>query len=300
MNKVKIIADGACELAVELIKKYDIDILRIPINDGNTEYVEHENLTSDELFKNMVKGTVYRTSQISSYELKEMLERYINEGRPVVFMSLSSGITGGYDSACMVKDELLEQYENAEVYICDTFCATAGLAMAVLRLAMMAEDCMSFQEIVEAAKFYKMHQEHIWTITNFEYLLRGGRISKGKAVVGGMLNIRPIMEMSKDKGTLEPIDKVRGDKTLMKKLCDNAIARSNGEFQTNQTVVIGYAANYELRDALYNEVINRLKVPKENVVFLQMGCVIGSYIGPDYTGLYFLNQLRGDKYDICL
>lgn len=172
------------------------------MNDGDVEYVEHKNINSDELFKNMVKGVVYKTSQISSYELKEAAEKYIKLRRPVVVMSLSSGITGGYNAACIVKNEIKESYPEAQLHVCDTFCATSGQALAVLRCAMMAKDGLSFEEIVEAAEFYKTHQEHLWTVANFEYLVRGGRLSKGKAVVGGMLNIRPIMGLNKEKGTL--------------------------------------------------------------------------------------------------
>lgn len=300
MEKVKIITDSACDLPVDLIREYDIDIIKIPINDGKVEYVEHENITSDELFRNMVNGVVYKTSQISSYDLKDAAEKYVNMGRPVVVMSLSSGITGGYHAACVMANEIKQDHPDAKIHVCDTFCATAGQALAVLRCAKMANDGLSFEEVAEAAEFYKMNQDHLWTITNFEYLVRGGRLSKGKAMVGGILNIRPVMEMNKVKGTLEPIDKVRGEKALIKAICDHAIKRSPGGFDPNQTVVVAYAANKRLQEALYEEVLNKLKVPKENIKLWQMGCVVGSYIGPDYTGLYYLSRLRGDQYDICL
>lgn len=300
VEKVKIITDSACDLPIDLIREFDIEIIKIPINDGKVEYVEHETIHSDELFKNMVNGVVYKTSQIASYDLKNAMEKYVKQKRPVVVMSLSSGITGGYHAACVMANEIKEEYRDSKVYVCDSFCATAGQALAVLRLAKMADDGLSFEEIVEAAEFYKMNQDHLWTITNFEYLVRGGRLSKGKAMVGGMLNIRPVMEMNKTKGTLEPIDKVRGEKALIKAICDHAQKRSKGGFNPNQTLVVTYAANKRLQEALYEEVRNRLKVPEKNIKLWQMGCVVGSYIGPDYTGLFYLSKLRGDKYDICL
>lgn len=300
MEKVKIITDSACDLPVDIIKEYEIEIINIGINDGQTEYIENENLTSDELFRNMVKGVVYKTSQISSYDLNDAIEKYVKINIPVVVMSLSSGITGGYQTAFMMANDIKRKYPDAKLHVCDTFCATAGQALAVLRCAAMAADGLSFEEIVEASEFYKYHQDHLWTITNFEYLVRGGRLSKGKAMVGGLLNIRPIMEMNKEKGTLEPIDKVRGEKALIKTICEHAIKRSKDGFNPNQTIVVGYAANKELQEALYEEVKSRLKVPAENIKLWQMGCVVGSYIGPDYTGLYYLNRLRGDKYDRVL
>lgn len=300
MGKVKIITDSAVDMNHDLFQRYDIDILNLPITDGKQEYAENVNITPDELYNNMTKGVVYKTSQVNAYELKDLMTKYIKEDRPTIFISLSSGISGGYASCKPMETELQEEYPDAKIFIGNSLCAASGQTLMVLRCAMLAQDGADFEEIKEAFEYYQKHQEHLWTITNFEYLLRGGRISKAKAVMGGVLNIRPIMDMDKKKGTLELVDKARGEKNLMKKIIENAVKKSSGSFDPNQTVVIGYGQNMELKNALKEEVIRTLNVKEENILELQLGCLVGSHIGPDYTGFYFLNETRKNKYDYII
>lgn len=300
MGKVKIIADTACDIDIELFRQYDIEIMFFPINDGKNEYNEYGEISTDEFFNNMKNGTVYRTSQINTQLLKEKFEACIKEDTPVIYATLSSGISGTYENSKLIEQQLLEEYKDAKIFVGDTRSAAGGEGMFLLRLAMMAKDNASFEEIKEAFDYYQIHQEHLWTITNFDYLLRGGRISKAKAVIGGALNIRPIMDVNRKTGTLEPVDKARGEKNLMKKMVEQAIKNSGGTFDKEQTIVIGYGQNMKLHDDLKAEVIKTLGVPEENILSWQLGFVVGSHIGPDYTGLYFLSKPRKNEYDFLI
>lgn len=292
---IKIVTDSGVDLPIKLLKKYDIEVLPIVLNDGENEYSGSKDLSSEEMFKNMRNKVVYGTSQVNNIDYINCFEKYAKENREVIYISLSSGITGTYERACIVRNEILEKYENAKIHVFDSKCATVGLGMLVSRAAMMANDGKDINYIIKALEFFRSHIHHIFSVTTFEFLVRGGRVSKSQAIIGGLLNIKPILELNnREDGKISTINKVRGEKVLYKRLSQYLKERSIGEFNKNQTICISYGDNIKNAEKLKEIIMDEYSLSEENISIIQEGIVIGAHTGPDFIGLFFIDKLFDD------
>ncbi|WP_036730530.1 DegV family protein [Peptoniphilus mikwangii] len=295
---IKIITDGGCDISKEYIKKYDIEILPIAVNDGIEEYFGDDELSSNELFKNMRNKKVYGTSQVGNMDYIQCFEKYASENREIIYISLSSGITGTYDAALRIREEVLKKYKSAKIHVFDSFCATCGLGLMVHRAAMMAADGRDSKYILNALEFLKAHQEHVFSVTTLEFLVRGGRVSKGSAAIGGILNIKPIMELTKTDGKITSLDKARGENNLYKKLSEELAKKSGGKFNTNQSIIIAYGDDVSFAERLKNHILSEYNISEQQIYCNQLGTVIGAHTGPDFVGVFFLSKLFEDYNEV--
>ncbi|MGO1580603.1 MAG: DegV family protein [Peptoniphilaceae bacterium] len=292
---IKIVTDSGVDLPIEILKKYDIEVLPIVLNDGEREYSGSKDLSSEIMFKNMRNKVVYGTSQVNNIDYINCFEKYAKENIEILYISLSSGITGTYERACIVKNEILKKYKSAKIHIFDSKCAATGFGMLVSRAAMMASDGKDINYIINALEFFRDHMHYIFSVTTFEFLLRGGRVSKSQAIIGGLLNIKPILELNNRKdGKISNINKVRGEKVLYKKLSQYLEERSVGEFNKNQTICITYGDNIKNAEKLKEIIIDEYSINEDNISIIQMGTVIGAHTGPDIIALFFVDKLFDD------
>lgn len=280
----KIITDSACDLSSDLIKKWGIDVLPILVYLGDEEYKDGETLSPEELYQNMREGKVYKTAQIPPQVFKEKFKEYAKRNEPCIYIAFSSGLSGTYQSSLMAKNELLEDYPNLDLTIIDTKCASGGFGLVVLKAAQMAMEGISKEEIVKTAKFYSEHMEHIFTVDDLEYLYRGGRVSRTAAVVGSLLNIKPILNV--DDGKLVPIDKVRGRNKVLKKMLD--IIEERGTNLSNQTIGITHGDDLEVAMKAKEMIKERFNCT--DFVIGTIGCAVGAHSGPGTLAIYFLNK----------
>lgn len=208
---VQILSDSACDLPEEILDEYDIDILPIIVIKDDTEYLDKVTIDPKELYDNMRAGQVYKTAQIPPKMFEEKFEEYAAKGEDVIYIAFSSGLSSTYQTSVLVRDSLKEKYPNINIDIVDSKSASVGFGLLVHKAAQMAKEGKSKEEILKMLDFYIEHIEHIFTVDNIEYLFRGGRVTRTQAFVGGLLNIKPILDMPED-GTLRPIEKVRGRK----------------------------------------------------------------------------------------
>ncbi|WP_058486759.1 DegV family protein [Defluviitalea phaphyphila] len=220
---IKIITDSAADLPREIIDKYNIRVIPIYVFLNGKEFLDGETLKADTLYKDMRNGKIYKTAQITPETFKKVFIEYAKNDEECIYIAFSSGLSGTYQASIIAKEEVLEEYPNFKLDIIDTKCASLGFGLVVYRAALMLEQGKSRKEIVEAIKFYSEHTEHIFTVDNLEYLYRGGRVSKTSAFIGGVLNIKPILDV--EDGRLVPIEKVRGRKKALKQLVEMAQER---------------------------------------------------------------------------
>ena len=284
---VKIITDSAADLPVELLQAYDIDLIPLRVYDeSETEYLDGVTLESVTLLQKMREGAVYRTSLPSLETFQEKFVSYAKEGNPCIYLAFSSELSGTYQSSVLIKEEVKETYANLDLEIIDTKCASLGQGLVVLEAAKMAKDGASKEDILKRVDFLMSHMEHIFTVADLQYLVRGGRLSKVAGFIGGLLNIKPILNV--EEGKLVPLEKVRGKKKVLGRIVD--IMEERGKELKGQTIGITHGDDLETAEALKALITERFGC--EVFIVNTIGAAIGAHTGPGVITLFFLNEVE--------
>ncbi|HDR4904772.1 TPA: DegV family protein [Bacillus cereus] len=284
---VKIITDSAADLPVELLQAYDIDLIPLRVYDeAETEYLDGVTLESVTLLQKMREGAVYRTSLPSLETFQEKFVSYAKEGNPCIYLAFSSELSGTYQSSVVIKEEVKETYANLDLEIIDTKCASLGQGLVVLEAAKMAKDGASKEDILKRVDFLMNHMEHIFTVADLQYLVRGGRLSKVAGFIGGLLNIKPILNV--EEGKLVPLEKVRGKKKVLSRIVD--IMEERGKDLKGQTIGMTHGDDLETAEALKALITERFGC--EVFIVNTIGAAIGAHTGPGVITLFFLNEVE--------
>lgn len=284
---VKIITDSAADLPVELLQAYDIELIPLRVYDeAETEYLDGVTLESVTLLQKMREGAVYRTSLPSLETFQEKFVSYAKEGNPCIYLAFSSELSGTYQSSVVIKEEVKETYANLDLEIIDTKCASLGQGLVVLEAAKMAKDGASKEDILKRVAFLMNHMEHIFTVADLQYLVRGGRLSKVAGFIGGLLNIKPILNV--EEGKLVPLEKVRGKKKVLSRIVD--IMEERGKDLKDQTIGITHGDDIETAEALKSLITERFGC--EVFIVNTIGAAIGAHTGPGVITLFFLNEVE--------
>ncbi|HHT7152279.1 fatty acid-binding protein DegV [Bacillus thuringiensis serovar andalousiensis] len=284
---VKIITDSAADLPVELLQAYDIDLIPLRVYDeAETEYLDGVTLESVTLLQKMREGAVYRTSLPSLETFQEKFVSYAKEGNPCIYLAFSSELSGTYQSSVVIKEEVKETYADLDLEIIDTKCASLGQGLVVLEAAKMAKDGASKEDILNHVAFLMNHMEHIFTVADLQYLVRGGRLSKVAGFIGGLLNIKPILNV--EEGKLVPLEKVRGKKKVLSRIVD--IMEERGKDLKGQTIGITHGDDLETAEALKSLITERFGC--EVFIVNTIGAAIGAHTGPGVITLFFLNEVE--------
>lgn len=284
---VKILTDSACDLPEDVIKEYDIDVMPIIVMDDDTEYLDNVTIKPKTLYDNMRKGKVYKTSQIPVNTFQDKFEEIAKEGRSTIYIAFSSGLSATYQSAVLTRDNLKEEYPDLDITIVDSKAASLGHGLLVHKAAKMAKEGKSKEEILNMLSFYIDSIEHIFTVDDIEYLFRGGRVTRTQAFLGGLLNIKPILEVTKD-GKLRPLEKIRGKGKVLKRMLELMEQRSKGADLSLQTIGISHGDN--LDNALKLKNMIEEKYGCKDFIINHIGCAIGAHSGPGTIALFFLNK----------
>lgn len=289
---IKLFSDMGADIPVEIVKKYKIQIFNMMVTDGENEYTLNSDIDKYKLFENMAKGIDYKTSQVSYKEFYDVFKAEILSENEIIYISLSSGLSGTFSTANMVKNDLLDEFPNAKIHIIDSLGASFGYGALTIKVAKMIENKESLEEILKYIDFYKNHINYIFTVDDLTYLYRGGRLNKAKFILGNLLNICPILDISKETGKLNFFDKVRGHKAFKKKIID--IVKKKSDCLDKQTIVILQGdcmdkAN-ELKELLTKEFNN------SDIIITGVDAVIGCHTGPSILAMVYLDELYG-KYD---
>ncbi len=285
---IKIFTDSSSDIPKGVLDKYKIDVLPIGIMQDEKEYTIGQDIDSNLLIEKMKEGQDFKTSQVTRALIYFNIEKYIKEGYQVIYLPLSSGISGTYNNALGAKEDLLKVYPNAQIEIVDSKSATYGHGIVTIKAAILAEKGYGIKEIITKLNDIIENQIHLFTVNDLEYLFRGGRLSKSSKIIGGLLNILPILYIERKEGKIISIDKARGKKAFLNKVKQQANKLSKtGTFNSNQSVVIAHADWEEMAEDTKEFFINDLGVKRENVHIRELGCIITAHTGPGTLTIFF-------------
>lgn len=287
MNEFVIVSDSSVDLPKEYLQSKQVPIISLSyIMDGVT-YEEMDGLSHKEFFEKLRAGSLPTTSQINPEQAREALEPFAKEGKDILYIGFSSGLSGSYNSVRMAAEDLKEEYPDINIITIDSLCACMGEGLLLYKALELKEHGMSMEEIAKWVEANKLHICHNVTVDDLNHLHRGGRISKTTAVVGSMIKIKPIIHMS-DEGKLVVIGKERGRKKSLVSIVDRMEKQMQG--YDNDIVMITHGDCIEDAEFVKKQVEERFGI--HNVMINGIGSVIGSHTGAGVVAVFFMGDKR--------
>ena len=276
MNNIKIICDSLCDVNKEYLEQYDIDVVPLTLILGDKEYRDGVDISPEEFYKILREENVHpKTSQATYAQFKEVFDKYIKEGKTILYISGSSAATGTCQSAIMAKNDT-----EGDIFIYDTYNFSFGAGFFVVKAAEMINEGKSIDEVFEALDKIKEKNILMFSVDTLEYLKKGGRISSTKATVGSLLNIKPILE-TRD-GLVAQVAQVRGKKNVLNKMVE-CIKEKLGDDIEQDEIYIGYSDDPKETEKL-TEMVKEVFKPKKIGYFI-VGTCIGAHSGPGVCGI---------------
>ena len=285
MSEFIITADSTVDLPKEYLQEKNIPIMALTyILDGVT-YEDGNGLTGEEFYNKIREGAMPTTSQVNPEQARDALEPFVKEGKDIIHIAFTSGLSGSYNSVRIAAEELAEEYPERKIVVIDSLCAAMGEGMLLYKAIELKEQGKSFDEIVEWVENNKLHVCHDVTVDDLFHLHRGGRVSKTSAIVGSMIKIKPIIHVN-DEGKLIVIGKERGRKKSLMTLVDRMEEKMKG--YENDVFMIVHGDAPEDAEFVKNEMIKRFGVT--NIMINCLGSVIGSHTGPGVVAIFYMGE----------
>ncbi|UTE79115.1 DegV family protein [Rossellomorea sp. KS-H15a] len=281
---VKLFADSASDLPAAYFNEHNIELLPLKVHIDGQDYEDLITIEPKTVFDKIRDGHMPKTSQVSPDLFLKKFTQLAESNQSGIYIAFSSQLSGTYQTAVMIRDQVKEDHPDLDLTIIDSKCASLGYGLVVMKAAELLNNGGTKEEIIEASRFNSEHMEHLFTVEDLEYLAKGGRVSKASAFLGGLLNIKPLLHV--EDGKLVPIEKMRGKKKLLKRILD--VMEERGDDLSNQVIAISHGDDEEL--ALEMKQLIEEKFSPKDVYISIIGCAIGSHTGTGTLAIFFLNQ----------
>lgn len=281
MKKTVIVTDSTADIPADLVKKYDIRIVPLSLMFGSDSYLDGVEITAAQFYKRLIESTqMPTTSQPSPADFVGVYESILEEfpGCSILSIHLSSGMSGTYQSA-LLATSLIE--EDADIKVWDSKSASYGFGLLVVHAAQLAAEGVPVEQISSSIEELRSKRRLYFLVDTLEYLQKGGRIGKASAVLGTLLNIKPILSID-DEGIIFPVDKVRGRKKATARMIE--LFKNDLAGVTNVNVAVGTTADpASIEDFLKQ--LSTVFTVKETIMS-DIGPVIGCHVGPGTIAAY--------------
>lgn len=287
MRDYVITVNSTVDLPKEWLEERNVPVVPLRYTIDGQTYEDMSGLTAKEFFDKLREGKMSVTSQVNPEEAGAALEPFLKEGKDILHLAFSSGLSGTCNSMKIAGEELKEEYPEAKIIVIDTLCACLGEALLLYKALQQKEAGKTIEEAAAWVEENKLHICHDVTVDDLNHLHRGGRVSKATAVVGTMVKIKPIIHMD-DNGKLQVVGKERGRKKSLNKIVDMAVEQSEG--WDNDIIMITHGDCIE--DAEYVAGLVREKMGIDNILINNIGTVIGSHTGPGVVAVFCMGNKR--------
>ena len=275
MQKIKIISDSTIDLPLDVIRENDIEVMPLLINFGQDSYLDGVEITPKEMIERINRENVLpTTAQITPVRFEETFKKYLNDGYKIVVLTLSSEMSGTYQSACIAKDIL----ETDDIVVIDSQNVTSGLGLLVLKACRLRNQGYTIEQIEEEILASRSKVKCTLNFESLDNLVRGGRLSKTAGAIGTVLGLRLILEIKDGKMAVK--DKVRGSKKALKKLLSDF---ESMDVDFNEPVVVTELLNEDV----YFGLKSYLDEKNINYIDAKVGCTVGIHSGVKPCGLFF-------------
>lgn len=287
MPNYKILTDSGCDLPAEMLAALHVEKVSLSVLFRGENRIDTVDDGIKEFYDGLRAGDVATTSAVNPDGWAGLIEPVLLAGQDALVLTFSSGLSTTYQSAVIAAQELAERYPQRKVYVVDTLCASLGQGLLVWYACKKRDEGMELEALRDWVEQNKLHLCHWFTVDDLMFLKRGGRVSAATALVGTMLQIKPVLHVD-DEGHLINVGKARGRKASIDALA-NKVAELGEGFE-NETMFISHGDCGE--DAEYLARVMKEKHGVKHVHINHVGAVIGSHAGPGVLALFFLGKHR--------
>ena len=290
MNNYRIITDSCCDLPQEMADELQLLVAPLSINYKGSEhknYLDGRDLDPKEFYDGLRAGEMTSTSAANPTLWQSFMEPVLKEGQDILVLAFSSGLSTTYNAACIAAEELKETYPDRKIYVVDTLCAALGQGLLCWYVANLRKNGATIEEARDWAENNKLHLVHWFTVEDLHFLKRGGRVSATTAVVGSLLQIKPVLHVDNE-GHLIARSKVRGRKASIHALADKISDLC--ENPSEQTMAICHGDCLE--DAQYLAALMKERYNVPEIIIHPTGPVIVSHSGPGTLAVFFIGKER--------
>lgn len=290
MRDFVILTDSSCDLPAAMAEELELEVLPLSFSIGGQDYhnwLDGREISFPDFFAKVRAGEMGVTSAVSVGTSEAKMRGILAQGKDLLCLSFSSGLSTTYQSAAIAAEDLRSEYPDAKIHVVDSLCASLGQGLFVYLCAQQKKAGKSIDEVLAYAEDMRYHICHWFTVDDLNHLKRGGRISAATALFGTMLSIKPVMHMDNE-GHLIPVSKARGRKAALMALVDQMERLSIDP--AGQTVFICHGDCYDDAKLVADEVTRRFGT--KNIHINYVGPVIGSHTGCGVVSLFFVGRER--------
>ncbi|MDQ0216693.1 DegV family protein with EDD domain [Oikeobacillus pervagus] len=281
---IKLFADSASDLPLQFYENNDVTLIPLRVEIDNQEYKDLLTIEPKEVYQSIREGKIPKTSQASPEVLGNLFTKLAESHLPGIYIAFSSELSGTYQTAVMIRDQVKEEHPSLDLTIIDSKCASLGYGLIVHEAAKQLGNGASKEELIEMITNRCSHMEHLFTVADLDYMAKGGRLSRSSAFLGGLLNIKPLLHV--EEGKLIPIEKLRGKKKLLKRMLD--VMEERGVDLSSQ--LIGISHSDDEQTALELKAMIEERFGCKQFYLNMIGAAIGAHVGPGTLALFFLNR----------
>ncbi len=279
--------DTTCDLPEERLAKMDCKLLPLTFEIDGKPYTTAD-ISMQEFYRRMREDAVTKTSQIAVGVCEDAFEEELKNGRDVLYLAFSSGLSGTYNSANIAKNNLMEKYPEAKIVVVDSLSASSGEGLLLIYAEQKKREGLTIDQLEAWIEVNRYKICHVFTVDDLKYLFSGGRVSRAAALAGTVLGIKPVLNVDND-GHLIPQDKVRGRKQSINRLGDMIRERKGN----NENKIVTMSHGDCIEDAKYAEkMLKEIFGEDTEVVIAYTGPVIGAHSGPGTLALFFKGDYR--------
>ena len=287
MNDYLIVTDSSCDLSAEMAEKLGVKVIKLEFIIDGEEAKQNDAMDEKQFYELLRSGKMVTTSAIAMDRFVSEVEPLLARGNDVIYLGFSSGLSSTYTAGFVGAKELAEKYPERKIYTVDTLAASMGQGLLVWYAVNMQREGKSIEEVRDFVEENKSKLAHWFTVNDLFFLKRGGRVSAATALVGTMLNIKPVLHVD-DEGHLVNVSKVRGRKNAVDALFDKA--KETAINASEQTMFISHGDCIEDAEFLAQRLKSELGV--KEVAISYVGPVIGAHSGPGTLALFFIGTNR--------
>lgn len=282
---MRIFADSASDLPKKFFEEENVVLFPLRVHIGDEEFEDIRTIHSRKVYDAIRSGIQPKTSQVSPEEMLSAFEQLARDDEEGFYIAFSSELSGTYSTAVMISNQVREEFPGLKLTILDSKAASLGLGQLVKKAVTLRNEGSDLKAIIEQVNKMAAHTESLFTVEDLDYMAKGGRISKGSAFFGGLLNIKPLLHV--EDGKLVPIEKLRGRKKVLKRMVELIGERGNGLDQ--QTIAISHGDDPEFAENLKSELETQFNPQKVEVYMI--GSVIAAHTGPGTLAVFFMNDI---------
>ncbi|MDD6811456.1 MAG: DegV family protein [Lachnospiraceae bacterium] len=286
---------STADLSKEWFEKRDIKYVCFHFELDGKEYLDDlgVSMPPEKMYRLMTKGASTKTSQVTIGEYEEYFEAMLKEGKDILHLCLSSGISGTYNSASIAKEELQEKYPDRKIYIVDSLAASSGFGLLMDALADKRDAGMGIDELYHWIEENKLNLHHWFFSTDLTFYIKGGRISKTSGFIGSVLSICPLLNVDFE-GHLIPREKIRTKRKVIERIVEQMEVNAQEGLNYSGKCFLSHSACIEDARAVAALVESRFPKLNGKVEIFPIGATIGSHTGPGTVALFFWGKKRVD------